>query len=598
MIIFSEDNRKFFEAMTIPLAYFGKEDGKIKAILVSDGLCEMMKTGRDALIDSLNFGMFDRIHPDDSVRITRIVREFAQHLCGYDVIYRAKYAQDDDYHYVHSIGRFQHTDDGSDLALFVYTDVSESESASRMLVDNYKMFQKDHFYSDSVTDLPNLNFLLEFSDDILTKIRGNGHTYALTYFDVIGLRYYNNQYGFSRGDELLRQISDILKSEYPDAYLCRGEDDHFILIAEHLDEEHTKEKIISINEKIRVGAYGNASGVQSGICIIEPDMDIPGAMDHAKHALKLIGDDLNKTHIYYTREAGEDYWDQRYILESFNMALENEWIKIYYQAIMRIKTGKAAALEALARWVDPLRGIIMPAVFIPVLDKYHMLYKLDLYMVEQVCKEIPERKKLGLPIIPISVNFSAQDFDHVNVVESLNELFARYRVKKSDVIIEITEQDIARGTEHFREQIHELRKNGFFVWIDDFGSGYSSLNIFSQLHIDLTKFDIEFLRHLDDNNGANRYIMKAMIDVAKKIGIRTLAEGVETEEQLEFLREIGCDFAQGFYYYKPQSLGAIAFKLQKGSPFILCETPEERKQYLNDGDTRFLPEQSDMIRTK
>ncbi len=579
MFQFTEDNRLLFESMPIPLAYYQKIDGKISAVLVSDGLCEMMKTERSELLELLNNRMLEHVHPDDAARIDRIVREFARGLCGYDVIYRAKYGSDETYHYVHSIGKIQQTVDDSQLALFVYTDVSESESASRMLIDNYKMYERDHFYTDSVTGLPNLNFLLEFSTDILQKIKNKSQKKALAYFDVIGLRFYNNQYGFARGDELLKLIADVLKSEFPDSYICRGEDDHFIMITDYFNDGHVAAEMKKINEKIKVGAYGNTSGVQAGICIFELDMELPAAMDHAKHALKLIGNDLNKTHIFYTHETDEKYWDQRYILESFNDALENNWIKIYYQAIMRIKSGKASALEALARWVDPLRGIIMPGTFIPVLDKYHMLYKLDLYMVEQLCKEIPEREKVGLEILPVSVNFSAQDFDHVNVRECLDEIFAKYQVSKDRIIIELTEQDIATGTERFKDQVNDLRANGYHVWIDDFGSGYSSLNMFAQFNVDLTKFDIEFLRHLDDNNGANRYILKAMVDVSKQIGVRTLAEGVETKEQLQFLRDIGCDFAQGYYYYQPQSLGAITFKIQKGVSPIACETKAEREQF-------------------
>lgn len=546
--------------------------------MVSDGLCRMMKSERPKLIDMFNNSMLDHVHPDDVGRISRIINEFSQHLCGYDVYYRSKYQPDGDYHYVHSIGRFLENQEGPEMALFAYSDVSESDSESRMLLESYKMIENDRFYTDPVTGLSNINFLLEFKEDIYQKSLDMNPNPALIYIDVNGLRYYNSQYGFSRGDDLLRLIADILKTEFSGAYISRGADDHFVIICNFISDENFTKKIRTVNEKIKAGAYGNTSGVQSGICLLTRDMSLSDAMEHAKHALKLINNDMNITHLYYTPENDEVYWEQRYILESFEQALEEEWIKVYYQAIMRIRSGKAAAMEALARWVDPLRGIIMPGKFIPVLEKYHLLFKLDLYMVEQICKEIPLRQKVGLPIIPISVNFSAQDFDHTDVVQSLNEIFERYQVEKRNIIIEITEQDIAKATDVFREQIKKLHENGFLVWIDDFGSGYSALNIFSQYQVDLTKFDIEFLRHLDDNNGANRYIMTAMVEVAKKLGVRTLAEGVETEEQLEFLREIGCDFAQGFYYYRPESLGSISYKIKNGNPILECETRAEYKK--------------------
>ena len=510
-------------------------------------------------------------------RLSRTVKEFGAHLCGYDVIYRGKYNPNDDYHYIHSIGRFQPASDGSDLAVFVYTDISESQSEGNVLLENYQMFQKDQFYTDPVTGLPNGNFLHEFADEKVGKIREENRTAALLYFDVRGLRSYNSQYGYTRGDDLLRLIADVLKDEFPRAMIARGADDHFIIITEYRDTACLVSRVERVNDKVKAGAFGNVMGIQAGICLYDDSMDTAVAMEHARHALKSLGTDLNKVCALYTDETDELYWNQQYILESFDAALEQEWIKIYYQAIMRTKTGKAAALEALARWVDPIRGIISPSEFIPVLMKYHLLYKLDLYMVEQFLKEIPKRIDVGLPIIPVSINFSAQDFDHADVVDSLNTLFEKYGVSKDNIIIEITEQDIAAATDHFKQQLLDLHANGYRLWLDDFGSGYSSLNVLSQYEVDVIKFDLEFLRHLDDHNGANRHIMSAMVDVARKLGVRTLAEGMETEDHLKFLQEIGCDFAQGFYFYKPESLSSIIFKKQKGKPIIPCETPEERK---------------------
>ena len=585
MYQFPPDARKALEAMPLPIAYYQKDGDRIVAILVSDGLCKMMGAERDKLINHLNSGLLDRVHPDDAGRIARIIREFSNHLCGYDVIYRGKYSQNDDYHYIHSIGHFQTAPDGTELAIFAYTDMSDSQSESNMLVENYTLFQKDQFYSDSVTGLPNINYVHEFADEKVNKIRACGHPVALIYFDIRGLRSYNNQYGYEKGDELLHLVSDVLKDEFPNALLGRGADDHFIVITEY---ENIPAKIESANQKVKTGAFGNSMGIQAGICLYDNFMVTATAIENARHALKSIGNDLNRIHALYTHEVDERYWEQQYILESFSTALEQEWIKIYYQAIMRVKTGKAAALEALARWVDPVRGIISPAEFIPVLEKYHLLYKLDLYMVKQFLKEYPERIRIGLPIIPVSINFSAQDFDHADIVGSLNEMFEQSGIGKDNIIIEITEQDIAAASDRFKQQLLDLRANGSRLWLDDFGSGYSSLNMLSQYDVDVLKIDLEFLRHLDDHNGANRHIMKATVDVANKLGIRTLVEGMETEEHLKFLREIGCEFAQGFYYFKPESLASITFKRQKGKPYILCETSEERRELREEWRKAYL----------
>ena len=582
---FSNETRKALEAMPIPLAYYQFVGKKITLVLVSDGLCKMRNRTREEIMGQINSGLFDNVHPEDIEHLARTVKEFSLHLAPFDIVYRVKYEKNSEYHTIHSIGRFQPTDDGSDLALLTYIDVSDSGSASRQIADNYEILQKDRFYTDSLTGLPNLNYLLEFGSEKVQKIRESGDAPALVYFDVIGLRSYNLQYGFAKGDELLKLIADMLKTVYPGDTIVRGADDHFIVVRTYANVHIAAEKITELNEKIKAGAGGNTSGVQAGICIMEADMNLQDAMDHAKHAMQQIGNDLNITHVYYMHETDEVYWNQRYILETFDEALKNEWIKVYYQAIQRIKTGNAAALEALARWVDPLRGIISPADFIPVLEKYHMLYKLDLYMVDQICKEVPMRQAVGLPIIPVTVNFSAQDFDHTDVLKELDAIFEKYGLTKDHIEIESTEQDLAKATDHFKKQINGMRESGYRIWIDDFGSGYSSLNIFSQFKVNVVKFDIEFLRHLDDNNGANRHIMKAMIEVFRKMGIASLAEGVETEEQMDFLKEIGCEFAQGYYYYKPQSLGAIIFKIKKGSPIIKCETHEEMLKIISEWDS-------------
>ena len=251
---------------------------------------------------------------------------------------------------------------------------------------------------------------------------------------------------------------------------------------------------------------------------------------------------------------------------------------------MRLETGKTTVQEALARWVDPVRGIISPGEFIPVLEKYHLLYRLDLHMVEQVCRDIPTRVEAGLLLLPVSINFSGQDFDYIDVPEALNRLYEKYDIAKyadkGYFIVEITEQDMARGTESFHAQLRRLRREGYKLWLDDFGSGYSSLNMFSRFDFNLIKFDMELLRNLDDHNGANRRIIQAMINIAKELGIHTLVEGMETEAQRQFLREVGCELAQGYLFHRPEPLDSILYRHSKGQTSGACETPEEREQHI------------------
>jgi len=177
------------------------------------------------------------------------------------------------------------------------------------------------------------------------------------------------------------------------------------------------------------------------------------------------------------------------------------------------------------------------------------------------------------------VNFSRQDFEHVDVRAEMNAIFERTGVgayvEKRFFIVEITEQDIAKGSDRLKEQMKKIHQDGYRLWLDDFGSGYSSLNMFSQFQFDLIKFDMEMISHLDDNHGANRIILKQLVHLAKELKLHTLIEGVETEEQAAFARQIGCELIQGYYYYRPQSLEDILIRVRDGSQRLACETRED-----------------------
>ena len=386
-------------------------------------------------------------------------------------------------------------------------------------------------------------------------------------------------------DELLRLIAASLKEFFPTSLVTRGADDHFVILADAEGEEEVSRQLEQVNNQVRQLAKGNTGGIRSGVCPLGADGtgDIVGrAIDHAKHALKRIDTNLNQKVRFFSNQLDEEYWRSRYIVENIDRAIAGGWIKVYYHALYRVENQKIAAFEALARWVDPVRGIISPGEFIPTLQKYHLLYKLDLCMFEQVCRDVQIRKENGLPLMPVSVNFSRQDFDHTDVVNRMNAIFeksgAAQYVDKSYFIVEVTEQEVAADPEGCQLQIRSLRENGYRIWLDDFGSGYSSFNMFSKFRFELVKFDMELIRHLDDNDGANRLILRDLVHLCKAMKLHTLIEGVETKEQLDFVKEIGCEFVQGFYYHKPEPLDEVLFRLRNKGTFRPCETPEEREE--------------------
>ena len=566
MYTFSEEMRKNYESSPLSFVYYQNIDGKAVPVLASDGFCRNTGIDRGHVLEWLQTGMYERMHPDDVGMISRISNDFLNERGPYDVIFRCRLGGE--YVLIHGGGRWQEMPDGPKLALIQYLSVSEAIEGMTIAEKNYDLFKKDVFYTDSLTGLPNLNYLHEYGEERIREARLEGKTTTVIFTDVYSMQSYNLHYGVKEGDELLRLVGREMKAQFPDALVIRAANDHFIVVTDLDSIEKIASGIEEADDNIRKKAHGVTSGIRCGICQVGDEMDVTDALDHARHALRRINNDMTRTWAVFSQEADNRYWRERYIIEHFDKALENGWIKIYYQAITRVSTGKISSFEALARWIDPVRGMISPGDFIPALQQYHQLYKLDIYMFEQVCREFIKRHENNLPLTPVSVNFSRQDFDHVDVVGKMNRLYEEYGIDriadKSFFIVEITEQDLASGPKLLEEQMREIHKNGYRLWLDDFGSGYSAINMFSRFSFDLIKFDMELLRHLDDNGGANRVILREMMNIARKLGSHTLVEGVENEEQLEFMRQIGCELVQGYYYHKPEPLDDILFRTRNG----------------------------------
>ena len=426
----------------------------------------------------------------------------------------------------------------------------------------YERLQKDQYYNDSVTGIPNMIFVRQFADERVNMLRTSQAQPAMFYFDIRSMVSYNTEYGYTKGDDLLRLTAHALCAAFPGALVSRGEGDHFIVIDKY--DERIDQKVRQINETIKKEAYGRSTGIQCAVVMMDNMTAAEGAQ-YARNTLKKIGDDLNVVCRHYSPEDDSENQISQYIIQHFDEAMQNGWIRVFYQPILETSTKKIANLEALARWIDPVRGVISPGQFIPVLSRYHLLHRLDLYMVEQICREFRLREEGGLSEIPVSVNFSARDFDYADIAGVLNRAAAQYDVPENMIIVEITEQDLALATDSFREQLLRIHESGYRLWLDDFGSGYSSLNVFGQYHIDRIKFDMELVRHLDDSSGANRIIMESITEMCRRMGIHTLAEGIETEEQYQFLRGIGCEMVQGFLFFRPEPLEKIISVIRKAS---------------------------------
>lgn len=273
--------------------------------------------------------------------------------------------------------------------------------------------------------------------------------------------------------------------------------------------------------------------------------------------------------------SGSRVVSEKFILDNFENALEKDHIKTYFQPMVRTLTGKICCAETLARWVDPEIGMIPPDAFIGILEEHRLIHKLDLKMAENICKGYALLALQGYEPLPFSLNMSRLDFEENDIFEQLTTVFKKYNVPTNAVRLEITESVAIENTEWFREIFDRFHNAGFDIWMDDFGSGYTSLNVLKDYEFDLLKIDMKFLSSIDPRS---KKLIAIVVSAAKSFGVHILAEGVETAEQVAFLKEIGCEILQGYYFARPMSADDLKKYIREGKRPV--EKLKERR-YMN-----------------
>ena len=268
---------------------------------------------------------------------------------------------------------------------------------------------------------------------------------------------------------------------------------------------------------------------------------------------------------------------EQYFIDNLDRAMEEEWIKPYHQPLIRAASGHVADEESFARWIDPERGMFTATEFVPVLDREKLTYKLDLYMVDKLLEKLKGQGKHGLYIVPESINLSRSDFDSCDMVKEILERIDASGLTRDKLSVELSERVIASDMDFMKEQVDRFREAGIRVWMDDYGSGYSSLLILLKMRFDLLKIDQIFIDQIEAGE-TGRIIVTELIKTALGLGIDTAAEGVETLEQFDFLMEVGCTKLQGNYFTKPISLADIIERNEKGIQ-IGFENPLEYEYY-------------------
>lgn len=426
--------------------------------------------------------------------------------------------------------------------------------------------------TDKVSRYDSLTGLLNMHHFLLESRQRQEPQGQLLVMNIDNFKLYNMQHGLEQGDQCLVKIADLLKGLYPNATLGRFSSDNFYVYDPEPGD--WKLKLIKLQERLKKEALTSPIWIRAGIYNYDEPISVALACDRAKIACDRAKEFAEQAWCLYTPKMQEQEELKQYLINHLDEAIERHYLQVYYQPVIRTLTGRLCSAEALIRWIYPDKGMLSPGDFIPLFEEKNLSYKVDRYVIQEVTKLLRDRIENGQTVVPVSINFSRADFQMMNPLEELNQAIRKNHLRRSLIHVEITESALAKDVEGLKNSIHDFRQAGYQVWMDDFGSGYSSLNYLKNFEFDEIKLDMIFMRNFDE---ASKTILKACVRMAKALGIHTLAEGVENKEQLDFLREIGCERIQGFYYSRPLPSNDF-FKMvaEKG---IEAEEREQSKFY-------------------
>ena len=377
--------------------------------------------------------------------------------------------------------------------------------------------------------------------------------YAVLFFNVKDFKAVNELFGVESGDVVLQNIFRTLThSKLSPVITARVESDHFVCLVENKNLDFEELTSVCDNKFVKDGKCMNLI-IRCGIFYVEEKpMKISGMIDRAKLAKRYITDEYVQPYMVYDHSMQVAYIDKAKLAGELQEGIAKEQFKVYYQPVIDTKTGKIASAEALIRWIHPDKGFISPALFIPALEENGHISELDFYVLKKVWQFINDRRENNKFVVPISVNLSWMDFYDEIMMEKILKEMDRFRENGREHMarFEITETSYAAIRENRSGILESLRIKNAKILLDDFGSGFSSFGMLQDYDFDILKIDMSFIRKIGENP-KTKSIVHSIIGMAHEIGIKTVAEGVETEEQVSFLRQSGCDYIQGYYYSKP-----------------------------------------------
>ena len=377
--------------------------------------------------------------------------------------------------------------------------------------------------------------------------------YCIVYLDISCFKVINEMFNMETGDMILKTAAAYFKTVAGRRGLAaRLSADQFALCVpeDTLDMELV---IQGLDAVMRSLAVYRSIMFYAGVFVVDNVyLSVNKMLDRAHMAMNTVKGNYNKRYAYYDEELRTSLMEEQMLVRDMEGAMDNNNFCIYLQPIYNTDTNKIVSAETLIRWHHPQKGLMSPSKFIHVFEKNGFVTRLDRFAWGAACRFLSRQRDNGLEVVPISVNVSRINMYDQSFVDYMQSLLAKYDLEPWMLRIEITESAYMDNPAQLVKVLKKLKNAGFTVLMDDFGSGYSSLNILKDLAVDVLKLDMKFIQNFERSSRAS-IIMESVVQMAHNLGIDTVVEGVETETQVEFLKEIGCNVVQGYYYAKPMS---------------------------------------------
>ncbi len=416
---------------------------------------------------------------------------------------------------------------------------------------------------DALTGLYTKEFFFKKVDDYLAEYPQ--HEYMIWVSDIQGLKVINEKYGYEKGNAVLRIMADH-GIRYMPGFLFGGriEGDKFAGLVYDRDLKQMRE-VVSKNDSETPYPVPNVV-IKHGIYHIDSRFNVSaqGMYDRAMLALQKIKGTYGVNIAEYDDELRQDLLMRQMIVSTADDALKNREFVVYYQPKHDFRTDRTCGAEGLVRWQHPDIGFLNPNVFISLFEQNGFITKMDFYVWEEICRTLKTWEQTGIPIVPVSINVSRRDFELTDLAEQITKLIDSYNVPHEWIHVEVTESAYSDDPARITETVKQLHDNGFVIEMDDFGTGYSSLSALSGMDLDILKLDRSIIEN--DKPGSEKNILEFSMQLAKMLNLKTIAEGVETKEQMERIAQLGGDYIQGYYYSKPLPADEFAKYLSNDKP--------------------------------